>query len=58
MNTLNSVLTFAKPECDVKRFGLHDITLGLSKPLRKYGKECYIIIVIHIPFQHTGLKWQ
>ena len=24
----------------------------------KYRKKCYIIIVIYLPFQHTGLKWQ
>ena len=52
------VLTFAKPEQPEPRSNTlaHTRTGGLGK--RYYGKECYIVIVIYLPFQHTGLKWQ
>ena len=52
------VLTFAKPECDnvlrLIREAVrlqHIITRGLGNTLI-HGKECYIVIVIYLPFQH------
>ena len=58
-NILFRVLTFAKPECDNvlqpdPRRGEGSntiITPGLGNTLI-HGKECYIVIVIYLPFQH------
>ena len=34
------------------------VTINVLQPELRSGKECFIVIVLYIPFQHTRLKWQ